>query len=72
MQDVLHKESWARLNTPGTEKNNWVWRFEWEELSSHYVESLAYHTELFGRTPKKIENEKDDRYPDPEEAIELD
>ncbi len=71
MQDVLHKDSWARLNTPGTDKNNWVWRFEWEELSSHYAESLSYHTALFGRIPEKITDKIDDNTPDPEKAIEL-
>jgi len=32
LQDVLQLGSEARMNTPGTDKGNWTWRFEWDAL----------------------------------------
>ena len=44
MQDVLRLGSEARMNTPGTDNENWVWRFEWDalppDLASHLLERL--------------------------------
>jgi len=32
LQDVLRLGSEARMNTPGTDNGNWIWRFQWEAL----------------------------------------
>ena len=32
MQDLLARDSGARMNTPGTVVGNWRWRFEWEDV----------------------------------------
>jgi 4-alpha-glucanotransferase len=37
MQDLLARDSGARMNTPGTVVGNWRWRFAWPDVP----ESLA-------------------------------
>jgi 4-alpha-glucanotransferase len=32
MQDLLARDSGARMNTPGTVVGNWRWRFDWEDV----------------------------------------
>jgi 4-alpha-glucanotransferase len=32
MQDLLSRDSGARMNTPGTVVGNWRWRFEWADV----------------------------------------
>jgi len=32
MQDFLELGSSSRMNTPGTTKGNWAWRFQWDDL----------------------------------------
>jgi 4-alpha-glucanotransferase len=32
MQDLLARDSAARMNTPGTAAGNWSWRFDWAEV----------------------------------------
>ena len=32
LQDFLKLDSSARMNTPGTVDNNWLWRFDWHEI----------------------------------------
>jgi len=39
LQDVLKLGSEARMNTPGTDSGNWMWRFEWDAL----LNNLASH-----------------------------
>ena len=34
LQDILELGSEARMNVPGQTTGNWIWRFEWPELSS--------------------------------------
>jgi 4-alpha-glucanotransferase len=34
MQDLLARDSGARMNTPGTVVGNWRWRFEWPDVPS--------------------------------------
>ena len=34
LQDILRLHSDARMNTPGEPTGNWVWRFEWTELTN--------------------------------------
>jgi 4-alpha-glucanotransferase len=37
LQDFLNLNTESRMNTPGTIENNWLWRFDWQQLP----ESLA-------------------------------
>jgi 4-alpha-glucanotransferase len=32
MQDLMGRDSSARMNKPGTLVGNWSWRFEWSEV----------------------------------------
>lgn len=42
LQDVLGLGSEARMNTPGTMgSHNWSWRFDWSQLTSKAVETVA-------------------------------
>jgi len=34
IQDCLHLDSDARMNTPGTIDGNWQWRFQWSDIES--------------------------------------
>lgn len=49
MQDVLELGSEHRMNTPGTTKGNWHWRFVWEQLQQEQVQKLAHAIDLFAR-----------------------
>ncbi len=50
-QDLLGLDSWARMNTPGTAGNNWVWRMRRGELKEGCpaLEHLKRLTEITGR-----------------------
>ena len=50
-QDLLGLDSWARMNTPGTSGNNWVWRLKKGELKEGcpVLERLKRYTEITGR-----------------------
>jgi len=37
MQDLLHLGEEARMNQPGTVENNWIWRFDWEQMTPALV-----------------------------------
>ena len=44
LQDILGLDSNYRMNTPGTSKNNWAWRFkegDIEEWMSSYLKDLS-------------------------------
>jgi len=49
MQDVLYLDSSARMNTPGTVKGNWSWRFSWQQLKPEYRERLSRLINLYQR-----------------------
>ena len=51
MQDILGLDGSARMNTPGTSRGNWGWRFHREEMTDDKSETLAEMTRLYGRTP---------------------
>jgi len=36
-QDFLRLGSEARMNTPGTTENNWVWRLSWEQIDTLWL-----------------------------------
>jgi len=47
LQDIMGLDNHARINTPGLEKGNWMWRFTWENLApqnlTHLMELTAKH-----------------------------
>jgi 4-alpha-glucanotransferase len=49
MQDVLELGSKDRMNIPGTCEGNWMWRFEWSQLTEELAGRLAHLVKLFGR-----------------------
>ncbi len=51
MQDVLGFGGDTRMNTPGKEQGNWVWRFGEEELQNPAKDRLAWVTRLYSRHP---------------------
>jgi 4-alpha-glucanotransferase len=57
MQDVLGLDATARMNTPGEEEGNWLWRLRPEQLEHAPAEWLAELVELYGRRP--ISEEQD-------------
>ena len=49
VQDLLALGSEARMNTPGTSENNWIWRCENNVLTDKLAQRLKKLTELYGR-----------------------
>lgn len=51
MQDILELDSCHRMNIPGTIEGNWLWRFNWEQLTECRAVKFARMIRLFGRVP---------------------
>ena len=49
MQDYLHLDNEARINTPSTLGGNWVWRMDKNALTDKLAEHIAKMTKLYGR-----------------------
>ena len=49
MQDILALDSTNRMNTPGTLGGNWVWRFDWPELTPQQQQHFADAVQRSGR-----------------------
>ncbi|MGE5448074.1 MAG: 4-alpha-glucanotransferase, partial [Bacteroidales bacterium] len=49
MQDVLHLDTEARMNTPGTASGNWTWRFTWEQLRPNHQRFIKEITKKYNR-----------------------
>lgn len=49
LQDLLEKESEARMNTPSTPSGNWAYRYEQGELTKELVEKMRELVWLYGR-----------------------
>ncbi len=49
LQDVLGLSETARMNIPGTKKNNWQWRFSFDDISSSNSENLRDLTQKSSR-----------------------
>jgi len=49
MQDLLGLDGSHRMNTPGTIRDNWQWKFDWEWVSSDLLAHLNHLNRLYGR-----------------------
>ncbi|MNC93893.1 4-alpha-glucanotransferase [compost metagenome] len=49
MQDLLALDGSHRMNVPGTNTGNWLWRFSWEWLASDLPQKLRHLNKLYGR-----------------------
>jgi len=49
LQDILGLGEEARMNTPGKQSGNWLWRFQAEQLTLTVKERLAEMTVIYGR-----------------------
>ncbi|WP_047538149.1 4-alpha-glucanotransferase [Methylotenera versatilis] len=49
MQDILALDSTSRMNTPGTLGGNWVWKFDWQQLTPRLKQAFADSISKFGR-----------------------
>lgn len=49
MQDVLSLDGAHRMNVPGTTEGNWLWRFNWDQLSDQCIADLRAKVQLYGR-----------------------
>ena len=49
MQDVLALDGAHRMNTPGTIENNWLWHFEWSQLTNELKQQFSQAIQQSGR-----------------------
>jgi 4-alpha-glucanotransferase len=56
IQDLLGLDTTARMNLPGTTRNNWQWRVKSEALTPELAAKLAHLTVLYGRTRRSKTN----------------
>jgi 4-alpha-glucanotransferase len=49
MQDVLNLDGYARMNTPGSIKNNWNWRMQPGQLTPDIENKLKKMVQLYNR-----------------------
>ncbi|MEW5757395.1 MAG: 4-alpha-glucanotransferase [Pseudomonadota bacterium] len=49
MQDVLGLDGSHRMNTPGTQQGNWLWRFSWDMVPETLAKRLRHLNHLYGR-----------------------
>jgi len=49
LQDLLRLGEKARMNVPGTTKNNWIWRFTWDQFSETLSKELEQMSKLYNR-----------------------
>jgi len=49
IQDILSLSENARMNTPGSMENNWLWRLKSENLTVEVINWLKKQTEMYGR-----------------------
>jgi 4-alpha-glucanotransferase len=52
LQDLLHLGSEARMNTPGTDRGNWTWRFAWKDLPADLASRLLKQLQTAHRCEK--------------------
>ena len=49
MQDLLGLGAGHRMNTPGTTKGNWQWRFDWQQVPDNLADRLKHLLHIYGR-----------------------
>jgi 4-alpha-glucanotransferase len=49
MQDLLGRDSGARMNSPGTVVGNWRWRFDWDDVPAELAVSCRERAERCAR-----------------------
>ena len=50
LQDWYDFEGWSRINTPGIDEGNWIFRMLPHEMYNHDLEGyISYITGLYGR-----------------------
>jgi len=49
LQDLLGYDKQARINTPGSSKNNWLWRLPQNTLSQKLEQKLLQHAAIYNR-----------------------
>ena len=49
IQDILNLDETAKMNIPGSNENNWVWRLLPGQITEHTAEFLASMTQLYNR-----------------------
>lgn len=49
MQDAMGLGGAYRMNTPGTTKGNWGWRFSWDQIEPDTSERLLHRVRIYGR-----------------------
>ncbi|NOY67157.1 MAG: 4-alpha-glucanotransferase [Gammaproteobacteria bacterium] len=49
MQDILSLGEGHRMNTPGTQENNWQWRFKWNQIPDDLAQRLRQLATLYDR-----------------------
>jgi 4-alpha-glucanotransferase len=49
MQDLLSAGPGNRMNTPGTDRGNWSWRFDWSDVPPDLAEGMRRLVTLYGR-----------------------
>ncbi len=49
MQDILALDSTSRMNTPGTLGGNWIWKFDWQQLTPQLKQAFADSVSGYGR-----------------------
>jgi 4-alpha-glucanotransferase len=49
LQDLLGLGSEARMNTPGTTRGNWQWRFNWEAVPHDFAARCRRAVRMYGR-----------------------
>lgn len=52
IQDIFGLDSSGRMNTPGTDRDNWTWRYQKDQLNPGTSAYLKELSELFGRNQK--------------------
>jgi 4-alpha-glucanotransferase len=55
MQDLLSRDSGARMNTPGTVVGNWRWRFDWADVPAGLATSCRERADRNERLPHSSE-----------------
>ena len=58
MQDVLELGGECRMNTPGTQYGNWVWRMLPDAVSPALAKKLSAYTETYHRTQTSVPKKK--------------